>query len=133
GWGADGVRIADDVAGPTECTWAYYCVGAVHLERGDADLAAPFFERAMPLCTDGRLPVYAPPVLAGLGAAQVARGRSDEGIALLEQAVRDAEATKMRYGHAAILTQLAAAHLAAQPLGGPPGPPHPPPPLPPPP
>src|SRR5262245_30169742 len=113
-WGADGVRIADDVAGPTECTWVYYCVGAVHLERGDADLAAPFFERALPLCTDGRLPVYAPRVLAGLGAAHVARGRIDEGIALLEQAVRDVEATKMRYGHATILIQMGAAHLAAE-------------------
>ena len=112
-WGADGVRIADEVAGPIECAWAYYCLGAVHLERGDADLAAPFFERAMPLCTDGRLPIYAPRVLAGLGAAHVARGRVDDGIALLEQAVRDAEATKLRYGHATILIQTGEAHLAA--------------------
>lgn len=112
-WGAESVRIGDEVAGSLEQAWAYYCLGAVHLERGDAALAAPWFERAVPLCADGRLPIYAPRVLAGLGATNVAAGRIDEGIALIEQARREAEATRLSYGHPSLLVMAGEAHLAA--------------------
>ena len=61
-WGGEGVRIAEAAAGPQERVWAYYCLGRVHLERGDANLAMPLLEQAVPLCGEGRFPIYAPRV-----------------------------------------------------------------------
>ena len=61
-WGGEGVRIADEAAGPLEQVWAYYCLASVHLERGDASLAIRLLERAVPLCAEGRFPIYAPRV-----------------------------------------------------------------------
>ena len=63
-WGGEGVRIAEAAAGPQERVWAYYCLGCVHLERGDPNLAAPLLEQAVPLCGEGRFPIYSPRVLA---------------------------------------------------------------------
>src|SRR5262249_3412310 len=63
-WGSEGVRIAETTAGPQERAWAYYCVGNVHLERGDAGLASPLLEQAVPLCGEGRFPLYSARVLA---------------------------------------------------------------------
>jgi tetratricopeptide (TPR) repeat protein len=112
-WGAEGIRIAEEAAGPLERVWAYYCLGCVHLERGDANLAMPLLEQAVPLCGEGRFPIYSPRVLASLGAAYVMSGRLDAALPLLEQAAAEAEATKLVYGHPAALVHTGEAHFAA--------------------
>ena len=73
-------------AGPLEQVCAYYCLASVHLERGDASLAIRLLERAVPLCAEGRFPIYAPRVLASLGAAHIMSGGLDAALPLLEQA-----------------------------------------------
>jgi len=112
-WGAEGVRIAESAAGPQERVWAYYCLASVHLERGDPDLAAPLLEQAVPLCGEGRLPIYSPRVLASLGAAFTLRGRLDVALSLLEQAAVEARAIKLVYGEPAARVHSGEAHLAA--------------------
>jgi class 3 adenylate cyclase/tetratricopeptide (TPR) repeat protein len=116
-WGGEGVRIADEAAGPLEQVWAYYCLASVHLERGDASLAIRLLERAVPLCAEGRFPIYAPRVLASLGAAQIMSGRLDAALPLLEQAAAEAQAIKQLYGHPLSLIHTGEAHLAAGRLG----------------
>jgi len=112
-WGGEGVRIAETAAGPQERVWAYYCLGRVHLERGDANLAAPLLEQAVPLCGDGRFPVYAPRVMASLGAAYIMGGRPDAALPLLEQAAAEGQAIKLVYGHPEALIHTGEAHFAA--------------------
>ena len=112
-WGGEGVRIAEAAAGPQERVWAYYCLGRVHLERGDANLAAPLLEQAVPLCGEGRFPVYAPRVMASLGAAYIMSGRPDAALPLLEQAAAEAQAIKLVYGHPEALIHTGEAHFAA--------------------
>ena len=112
-WGGEGVRIAETAAGPQERVWAYYCLGRVHLERGDANLAAPLLEQAVPLCGEGRFPVYAPRVMASLGAAYIMSGRPDAALPLLEQAAAEAQAIKLVYGHPEALIHTGEAHFAA--------------------
>ncbi len=112
-WGGEGVRIAEAAAGALECVWAYYCLGAVHLERGDADLAIPLLEQAVPLCRERRFPIYGPRVLASLGAAHTMSDRLDVALPLLEQAAAEAQAIKLVYGHATALIHTGEAHVAA--------------------
>jgi len=111
-WGGEGVRIAE-TAGPLERVWAYYCLASVHLERGDATLAMPLLEQAVPLCGGGRFPIYSPRVLASLGAAYIMSGRLDAALPLLEQAAAEAQAIKLVYGHPAALIHTGEAHFAA--------------------
>jgi tetratricopeptide (TPR) repeat protein/ABC-type cobalamin/Fe3+-siderophores transport system ATPase subunit len=112
-WGGEGVRIAETAAGPQERVWAYYCLGRVHLERGDANLAAPLLEQAVPLCGEGRFPVYAPRVMASLGAAYIMSGRPDAALPLLERAAAEGQAIKLVYGHPEALIHTSEAHFAA--------------------
>ncbi len=100
-------------AGPLERVWAYYCLGRVHLERGDANLAMPLLEQAVPLCGEGRFPIYSPRVLASLGAAHTMSGRLDAALPLLEQAAAEAQAIKLVYGHPVALIHTGEAHFAA--------------------
>ncbi len=112
-WGGEGIRIAKEAGGPLESVWAYYCLGSVHLERGDANLAIPLFEQAVPLCSERRFPIYAPRVLASLGAAHTMSGRLDAALRLLEQAAAEAQAIKLVYGHPEALIHTGEAHVAA--------------------
>jgi DNA-binding SARP family transcriptional activator len=112
-WGGEGVRIAETVAGPQERMWAYYCLASVHLERGDSHLAMPLLEQAVPLCAEGRFPIYAPRVLASLGAARTMSGRPDAALPLLAQATAEEESTNLVYGRSATLIHTGEAHLSA--------------------
>jgi tetratricopeptide (TPR) repeat protein len=112
-WGVEGIRIAESVAGPLERVWAYYCLGCVHLERGDANLTMPLLEQAVALCSEGRFPLYSPRVLASLGAAYVMSGRLDAALPLLEQAAAEGQAIKLVYGHPEALIHTGEAHFAA--------------------
>jgi tetratricopeptide (TPR) repeat protein len=111
--GREGVRLAETVAGPLERVWAAYCLSWVHLERGDADLAMPPLEQAALLCGGGGFPIYAPRVLASLGAAHTMSGRLDAALPLLAQAVAHAQAINLLYGHPTILIHTGEAHVAA--------------------
>lgn len=110
-WGGEAVRIAEAAAGPQERIWAYYCLGRVHLERGDIERAAPLLEQAAPLCGERRFPIYSPRVFASLGAARTMSGRADAALPLLEQAAADAHAIHMVYGQAEIVIHTGEAHL----------------------
>jgi tetratricopeptide (TPR) repeat protein len=112
-WGGHALRIAETSAGPQERIWAAYCLARVHLERGDAQLALPLLEQAVPLCSEGRYPIYWPRVLASLGAAYTMSARPEAALRVLGQAAAESEATKMVYGRQETVIHTGAAHLAA--------------------
>ena len=110
-WGDEAVQIAEAVGNAHERVWAGYCLSRVHLARGDGGRAIPLLEKAMPLC-EGRIPLYWPRVVAGLGRALTMAGDLDAALPLLKQAAGEVQAIKLLFGHPLILVWTAAAHLA---------------------
>jgi len=110
-WAEDAVRIADGIDSLQAQVWAWYTLGHVGLDRGDAESAIPALERARALCETGELPVYRPRVLGGLGHALAFTGKIDAGLALLEQALEAARATRVVYGYTSLLIAHAETYL----------------------
>jgi tetratricopeptide (TPR) repeat protein len=111
--GEEAVRIADVVGGPAESVAAHYALGHVHLGWAHFAEAVAVYERALPLCGAGYIPIYAPRFLASLGSAYAQSNRIDEGLRLLDQAVELARSRQLGYGQPLILVQRAEALVAA--------------------
>ena len=106
-WAADAVRIADGIDSLQAQVWAWYTLGCVRLGRGDAESSISALERARDLCDQGELPLYRPRVLGALGQAQGITGKIDVGLALLEQALEEAHASRVIYGYTSLLVARA--------------------------
>jgi tetratricopeptide (TPR) repeat protein len=85
--GDEGLRIAEAVAHPGSLIWAYYGIGALALRQGDLPRALLLLERAVGLCQDASLPLWAPTMAAALGTAYALSGRVVDALRLLERAV----------------------------------------------
>src|SRR5262245_58870950 len=112
-WAEDAVRIADGLDSLQAQVWAWYTLVHGRLGRGDEDGAIPALERAIGLCGKGEFPVYRPRVLGALGQAQALAGKLDAGSALLEEALEEASATQVVYGHTSLLIAQAETKLEA--------------------
>jgi tetratricopeptide (TPR) repeat protein len=88
--GDEGLRIAEEVAHPGSCMYAYHGVGLLALHQGDLAEALPRLERAMSLCHDADLPLVFPFIAAALGAAYALVGRMTDALPLLTQAMEQA-------------------------------------------
>jgi len=113
GWAEDAVRIADGIDSLQAQVWAWYTLGHVRLGRGDAESSIPALERALALCDRGEFPVYRPRVLGALGQARGLMGKVDAGLALLDEALEEASATKVVYGYTSLLIAQVETHLEA--------------------
>jgi DNA-binding SARP family transcriptional activator len=112
-WAEDAMRIANGTDNLQAQVWACYTLGHVSLARGDADVSLPFLERAQTLCEKGEFPVYRPRVLGALGQARAFTGKLDDGLGLLEQALKEARTTRVAYGYTALLIAQAETYLEA--------------------
>jgi DNA-binding SARP family transcriptional activator len=110
-WAEDALRIAEGRDSLQAQVWAWYTLGHVRLARGDADLSLPALERARALCEKGEFPVYRPRVLGALGQARAFTGKLDDGLALLEQALKEARATQVLFGYTSLLIAEAETYL----------------------
>jgi tetratricopeptide (TPR) repeat protein len=113
GWAHDAMTIASGADNLHAQVWASYTLGHVGLARGDAGASLPALERALALCEKGEFPIYRPRVLAALGQARVFTGKLDDGLALVDQALKEARTTRMIYGHTALLITQAETYLEA--------------------
>ena len=113
GWAEDAVRIADGIDSLQAQVWAWYTLGHVRLGRGDAESSIPALERARALCGKGEFPVYRPRVLGALGQAHGLMGKVDAGLALLDEALEEASATRVVYGYTSLLIAQAETYLEA--------------------
>ena len=83
---------AEDARHPYSQAIAWTITGLVWRERGQLERAVPPLARSLELCEQAHLTVWQPIVSALLGATLVALDRKDDGVALLREAVRRAEA-----------------------------------------
>jgi tetratricopeptide (TPR) repeat protein len=86
----EALGIADTVREPFGLTQANWAAGYLYLGRGEARRAVAAFERTQQLCQEWNVLFMAPIVPAFLGAAYLLLDRFDKGLALIEQALRDA-------------------------------------------
>ncbi len=109
----EGMRIADSVDHPLNLTVACSGFGTVLLRQGEAESAIPFFERGLDLIQKCNVPLWFPRVAAGLGSAYTLLDRPADALAILEQALRRAEAMRLVVGRSQLLAFLSEAHLQA--------------------
>jgi tetratricopeptide (TPR) repeat protein len=108
----EAVRIAREVDNPGSLVLAYRSLGFVSLRRGAVPQATPLLERAVELCRAAELRVVFDVTAAHLGYAYALSGRLREGVALMEEALADAEATGTIH-HPLLLSYLGEAKLWA--------------------
>jgi tetratricopeptide (TPR) repeat protein len=109
----DVVAIAERLGHPVSIMLAQWQRGRFELSLGDADAAIPALERALDVGRQAGLAVWFPWMAAALGRACALSGRSDEGLALLEDGIRQAEATRLMFGQALRVAWLAEAYAIA--------------------
>jgi tetratricopeptide (TPR) repeat protein len=110
--GEEAVRIGREVEHPASLIWAYRSLGFVFLRRGAIPQAIPPLERAVELCRMAQLHSLSDVTATHLGYAYSLSGRLPEGVALMEEALTDPEATGTT-GHPLLLAYLGEAHLLA--------------------
>ncbi|HVI86542.1 MAG TPA: AAA family ATPase, partial [bacterium] len=110
--GEEVLRIAREVDYPGDLVYAYRSVGFVSLRRGAILQAIPPLERAVELCRGARMRSLFDVTAAHLGYAYALSGRLPEGVALIEEALADPEATGTIH-HPLLLAYLGEAHLLA--------------------
>ncbi len=104
----DAVAIAERLGDPLSIMHAQWERGGFELSLGRADTAIPALERALDVGRQAGLAILSW-VAATLGRAYALSGRSDEGLVLLEDGIRQAEATRFMFGqglHVAWLAEL---------------------------
>jgi tetratricopeptide (TPR) repeat protein len=108
--GEEALRIAREVDHSSSLVYAYRTLGFVHLRRGAILQAIPPLERAVELCRGAHMRNLFDIPPAHLGYAYALSGRLSEGVALMEEALADPEATGTTQ-HPLLLAYLSEAHL----------------------
>jgi len=75
--------------------WAAYGLGLLALCQGDQPRVMPLLERAMHICQEADLLLFAPRVAAALGAAYLLSGRVADAVALLTPVLEQTRALDM--------------------------------------
>jgi tetratricopeptide (TPR) repeat protein len=109
----DVVAIAERLGHPFSIVYAQWERGRFALSLGHADAAIPALERALDVGRQAGLPTWLPWVVATLGRAYALSGRTEEGLSLLEEGIRQAQATRFMFGQALRVAWLAEAYAIA--------------------
>ncbi|HSF03975.1 MAG TPA: hypothetical protein VLA62_13265, partial [Solirubrobacterales bacterium] len=109
----EAVRIAELLENPSGLVQAYGERGRLALFLGEVDRAILALEHALRVSQLANVPLWRPWATAALGAAYAEARRTAEGIALLDEAVRAAEATRFMFGQSRRVAWLAEAHRLA--------------------
>jgi tetratricopeptide (TPR) repeat protein len=96
----DVVAIAERLGHPFSIVYAQCERGRLALSLGQADAAVPALERALDVGREAGLAIWFPWVAATLGRAYALCGRTQQGLSLLEEGIRHAEATRFMFGQA---------------------------------
>ena len=109
----DGVAMAERLGHPFSIVYAQWERGRFELSLGRADTPIPALERALDVGRQAGLAIWFPWVAATLGRAYALSGRTQEGLSLLEEGIRQAEATRFRFGQALRVAWLAELYAIA--------------------
>jgi predicted ATPase len=102
--GQEATDMARAMNEPEELIFAGHGVGRMHLIQGNPDVAVDALEPALAVCKSAEFPIYVPRITSCLGAAYASLGRTDEALVLLEEAVRQAAASNLTFGHSLVLS-----------------------------
>jgi tetratricopeptide (TPR) repeat protein len=111
--GHEAIRIAEVLDHPYSLMFA--CLGLAYLNsvRGELSQAAHLLERAVALCRDWNITLFAPIAAASLGHVYAWSGRIGEGVSWLQQALTAHESGGIGYLHSISLVQASEAYLLA--------------------
>jgi len=109
----DGLAVAEAAGHPWSIAGSYMTVGFVHLSQGYPDEAALVLDRGIAFSREMDLTAWLPMLLCARGAADARSGRVAEGLRLLDEGIRHADALRILSRHALRLTWLAEAQLLA--------------------
>jgi class 3 adenylate cyclase/tetratricopeptide (TPR) repeat protein len=109
--GDEAIRIADEVGHTFSRIYANLWVGDVLLKKGDFQRSIPLLETCVLLCETSGSDLLYPRSAGSLGYAYVRGGRWVEGIALLEQAIQNADRQAIKWNYAQQIAWLAEARL----------------------
>ena len=107
------VRLADSSSSrdPFQLMLACLAAGRLHVRRGDIARALEFLEKCRQAQRLGDFEVWAASISSTVGYAYLLGGRLDEAVALLTEAIEQANATKSMFGHSLRLAYLGEAVL----------------------
>jgi len=111
--GQDAIRIAEALDHPFSLVEACVGLAYVHSVRGDLNGAIRPAERAVALCRDWTLTMFAPNAMATLGQVYAGVGRVEEGLPWLQQALAGHDSAGIGYFHAVSLVQVGEAYRLA--------------------
>ena len=109
--GDEAIQIADEVGHTFSRIYANLWVGDVLLRKGDFQRSIPLLETCLALCETSGSDLLYPRSAGSLGYAYVRSGRGGEGVALLEQAIHNADHQAIKWNYAQQIAWLAEAHL----------------------
>jgi tetratricopeptide (TPR) repeat protein len=109
----DAVRLAEEFDHPFSLAWSCLALGHVMSIKGELDEAGRVLERGLEQCLLWKIDVQTPIVMARLGYVRALSDRGAEGVALLEQALREYERTGMQHFLSISIVQLGEAYLIA--------------------
>jgi tetratricopeptide (TPR) repeat protein len=105
------MRVAEAFGQPFNLALAHYSLAEAYASRGMVESAVPLLERGLAISQAGDFQVVL--TMGWLGYARALLGRADEGVALLEQSVAQAEAIEFIGGMAGIMPLQSDAYLRA--------------------
>jgi class 3 adenylate cyclase/tetratricopeptide (TPR) repeat protein len=109
----EGLALAEAADHPWSIAGISMTLGFVHLSRGHLEEAAPVLDRGIAFSREMDLTAWLPMLLCARGVADVRSGRVAEGLLLLEEGVKRADALRILSRHALRLTWLAEGYLRA--------------------
>jgi tetratricopeptide (TPR) repeat protein len=110
----EALELADHTMNRTDLLFACMTAGRMHQLKGDLPQAIASLERALPLCeTGGDCFIYRSRAASWLGLSYALAGRTDEGLALLREALAADESLGFVYSKSFSLVSLGAGHLLA--------------------
>jgi tetratricopeptide (TPR) repeat protein len=106
---ADGQVLSAESASPRnpfQLMLACLAAGRLHVRKGDIARAIEFLEKCRQAQRLGNFEVWSASISSTIGYAYLLGGRLDEAVALLTQALEQADATKSMFGHSLRLADL---------------------------
>jgi tetratricopeptide (TPR) repeat protein len=115
--GEEALKLAQPLDHPLSLTTACAGLGYLYLRQGELANAILLLERGLEATRTGNSRLWFPRVASALGLAYSRAGRSQEGLALLEEAVEQGGAMKMMGAHSLLLIGLAEGYLLGDRVG----------------
>jgi len=111
--GQEALRIAEEVKHPYSLILGCWGIALLFVLKGELSHASVHLERALALCRDWNVPVLSPVTGGFLGYVQVLSGRVTDGLATMQEQIREHEASGLALYHSRLIVWLGEALMRA--------------------